>query len=130
VGRKTSIGAFRVCKAAWHSENLIKTRILMLELCLRVLSPSKRSVARKLCMSVIILAVSVPLRAMSSPCFTVYLDSSFCNQANQTEQVCWVLILSSTSLAVTKSFTPNCLTPCTMNKPTAFPAIFLNQWPN
>jgi len=42
----------------------------------------------------------------------------------------------SENLAVTKSFTPNCLAPCKMNKPTAFSAYFsasgetrgLSQW--
>jgi len=36
--------------------------------------------------------------------FTIYLDSSFCNhedkKSNSTEQACWALILSSTSLAI------------------------------
>jgi len=48
-------------------------------------------------------------------------------KSNSTEQACWTdsLIDFSTSLenlTVTKSFTPNCLAPCTMNKPTAFSA--------
>jgi len=97
---------------AWHSENLIKTPLIgVVGALFGGLRPPKLPVVTRLCGSEITIGISVPSRDMSSLYLTTLrfcLDSSFCihedKKSNSTEQACWVLILSSTSLHAQKTW--------------------------
>ena len=101
-------GAFRVCRAAWRSENLIKTPLIDIAWTLfGGLSPPNLPVATRLCGfgSIIGSFCAIEIESDEQSLvydFTVCLDSSFCNhedkKSNSTEKACWVLILPSTFL--------------------------------
>jgi len=104
-----------VCRASWHSENLIKTPLIDIVGAflggLGGLSPPKPPVARRLCGSGIIIGSFCAIESCEQSLaydFTICLDISFCNhedkKLNSTEQACRVLILSSISLPTQKAW--------------------------